>query len=566
MKKHKLSIRNKIIFLAVFSCLASLLVFIGYTLPSMKSDLNNATGKKYNYMLNSISDQLADGIREMHQAAGTLICPGGMVSQIYEYLHAEDTVGQHFLASSMVRQLTLTDYSSPVVGTIAYYFPGEPDHSFISNSSRGHNFDFQAQADGYKFFTYKPLTDFYRPHNSVSTNATVLSLTREIGYYMSGTTQKPFSVYVESDPYFLKELFEQATGSEQQLLPVYLLDHHDTILYTSGNTLQGVGSQLNWNVIQNSHIVFTRDTDNWKLVLCTPKSEYYRFYNYSIGSYLIMLLQFLAVYSLLAFFIYRASYTPLKQFVRELSDYGLSGIYQQNRNHSKEFDAYYTQIEKMRTEIRSLISNVETESKQNAYLENQLLLSRINPHFLHNTLSSIIIQASETGQTELVHTLTALNSLLYHNLGKEKVTTLRCELGAVEDYVLLHHRIQHFTYRLACEVPDSMLDLNVPSFILQPIIENSLKHSNTNDLRIVLHLYQEGNCLMIELSDNGQGMSPKKQEELNSYFRENSAQGMGIGLSYVNSSLKYYFGQFAGIVVQDALGHKGARTTIRIEL
>lgn len=220
----------------------------------------------------------------------------------------------------------------------------------------------------------------------------------------------------------------------------------------------------------------------------------------------------------------------------------------------------------MRDQIRNLVSEVENESKQNAYLENQLLRSRINPHFLHNTLAGICEQARTSGQEELGNTIQALNSLLYHNLGKNKITTLRDEISAVEDYVLLQRRVQDFIYKKDIQVQDDILSMELPSFVLQPLVENSIIHSKSENLEIELHVRVQNGLLLVELEDNGQGIAPDQQEEINNRLHQCSAQGMGIGLAYVNSSLKYFFAHRASLTVQNALGHSGTLVTITIIL
>jgi two-component system LytT family sensor kinase len=166
----------------------------------------------------------------------------------------------------------------------------------------------------------------------------------------------------------------------------------------------------------------------------------------------------------------------------------------------------------------------------------EALANQINPHFLFNTLtsiSSLIRSKPETARMLIVKLSGLLRRLLR---SQEHFVTLREELDAVEEYLDIE-RIR-FGPSLVVEthIDDSSLDVIVPSMILQPLVENSIKHGlgrKVGEGRIVLRTYRRGASAVIEVTDNGVGMPTERLE---------STAQHGIGLRNVNERLRVIYG------------------------
>src|SRR5262245_21783285 len=187
----------------------------------------------------------------------------------------------------------------------------------------------------------------------------------------------------------------------------------------------------------------------------------------------------------------------------------------------------------------------------------EALASQINPHFLFNTLTSIqsLIRSNpETARTVVVKLSGLLRRLLR---SRDHFVTLREELESIDEY--LDIEVIRFGPQLKVEKqinPDT-LDVIVPSMILQPLVENSIKHGFSRKVgggRIILRSFRENGHSVIEVEDDGMGMSDE---------RMGTALTDGIGLSNVNERLSVIYGASYGVRITSV---SNLGTIIRLEI
>lgn len=185
------------------------------------------------------------------------------------------------------------------------------------------------------------------------------------------------------------------------------------------------------------------------------------------------------------------------------------------------------------------------------------LANQINPHFLFNTLtsiSSLIRSQPETARTLILKLSTMLRRMLRT---QEHFVTLREELKSIDEYLDIESIRFGPTLVIEKEISEDSLDLVVPNMILQPLIENSIKHGIEKKVgggRIVIRSQWDNNRGIIEIIDNGAGMSDTDL----SRTRES-----GIGLRNVDERLRVIYGENYQLQLESVLG-KGtcARITI----
>jgi two-component system LytT family sensor kinase len=178
----------------------------------------------------------------------------------------------------------------------------------------------------------------------------------------------------------------------------------------------------------------------------------------------------------------------------------------------------------------------------------EALANQINPHFLFNTLasiSSLIRSQPETARLLIVRLSVLLRRRLSH---PDHFVPLREEVAAVDEYLDIE-RVR-FGPRLVVEkaLAPETLDAVVPSMILQPLVENSLKHGLASQLgegRILIRSWREADRTVVEVSDNGAGMTPDRLAEV---------MGAGIGLRNVDERLKVVHGRGAGLSLRSTPG------------
>jgi two-component system LytT family sensor kinase len=187
----------------------------------------------------------------------------------------------------------------------------------------------------------------------------------------------------------------------------------------------------------------------------------------------------------------------------------------------------------------------------------EALKSQINPHFLFNTLtsiSSLIRSQPETARTLIIKLSGLLRRLMRSH---QHFVTLREELEAIDEY--LDIEVVRFGPKLSVrkEIRDDTMELIVPSMLLQPLVENSIKHGLARKLghgSIVIRSWRENGRGIIEIEDDGTGFL---------LDRLNETMSSGIGLANVRERLRVIYGATSQLVLQS---EPGVGTRVRIEL
>jgi two-component system sensor histidine kinase YesM len=195
------------------------------------------------------------------------------------------------------------------------------------------------------------------------------------------------------------------------------------------------------------------------------------------------------------------------------------------------------------------------------------LQAQINPHFLYNTLDSIVWMA-ETNNSEVVAMTEALARLFRITLSRgEDQITLEQELEHVRNYLIIQsiRYVNKFDYQI--EADENLLQFKVLKLILQPLVENSIYHGIKNKrqkghIGIIAHAID--GRLLIEVSDDGIGMSPEKAASLLSTMVNNGKDRLsGIGVRNVHERIQLYYGPEYGLQFESS---PGLGTTVRIWL
>ena len=187
------------------------------------------------------------------------------------------------------------------------------------------------------------------------------------------------------------------------------------------------------------------------------------------------------------------------------------------------------------------------------------LTNQINPHFLFNTLNSIasLTRIDPERARSMIYRLS--NIMRRRLRSTENLAPLRDEISFIDDYLAIEMVRFGDKLRFYKEVEEDALDRMVPSMILQPIIENSIKHGLAGKLEggnVRLRAWMEGTRLMISIQDDGIGMDESK---LASVLK----QGGGIGVSNVNERLRVLFGAGYRMAIESKPG-AGTETLIEI--
>jgi two-component system, LytTR family, sensor kinase len=190
------------------------------------------------------------------------------------------------------------------------------------------------------------------------------------------------------------------------------------------------------------------------------------------------------------------------------------------------------------------------------------LQNQINPHFLFNTLnsiSSLVRFDPDTARDMIFKLATILRRLLSSG---EAFAPLREEFEFIDNYLDIEVvRFGREKLKVVKELDPASLDVVVPSMLLQPLVENSIKHGLSPKIEggsIYLRSRVTNSRLIIEVEDDGVGMGGGGQLEESSNW-----SGMGIGMANVSERLQVLYGDTARMTIDS---HEGKGTLIRIRL
>jgi two-component system, LytTR family, sensor kinase len=189
------------------------------------------------------------------------------------------------------------------------------------------------------------------------------------------------------------------------------------------------------------------------------------------------------------------------------------------------------------------------------------LQNQINPHFLFNTLnsiSSLVRFDPDTARDVIFKLATILRRLLNSS---EAFAPLREEFEFIDNYLDIEVvRFGREKLRVVKELDAASLDVVVPSMLLQPLVENSIKHGLSPKIEggsIYLRSRVSNSRLIIEVEDDGVGMGNAQLEGSSSW------PGMGIGMANISERLQVLYGDTARMTIDS---HEGKGTLIRIRL
>ena len=194
-----------------------------------------------------------------------------------------------------------------------------------------------------------------------------------------------------------------------------------------------------------------------------------------------------------------------------------------------------------------------------------LLQAQINPHFLYNTMDTIIWLIEADKQQEAVEMVANLSSFFRHSLSKgEDVITLAEEERHVRSYLQIQHARYQDIMEYILDIDPGLHDAMLPKLTLQPLVENALYHGiklkrAKGTIRITATLAD--GCVLLRVEDNGVGITPQRLAQLRDAMERQ--ERVGFGLSAVNQRLRLQFGPEYGLRLDSEEG-QGTTVTARI--
>ncbi len=244
---------------------------------------------------------------------------------------------------------------------------------------------------------------------------------------------------------------------------------------------------------------------------------------------------------------------------------------------SESFNTMVNRVQTMMSKNTQLVKEVYEMRYLQKEAQYNVLCSQIKPHFLYNTLNTISLLIKCGEQNQAVHDIEKLSFFLRGVMNTDKEIPISAELKIVDSYLGLQKSRYADKLSYQIDLPEAIMNYRIPALTLQPIVENAVIHGcelKKGNSVIKIYFAAEGGCLMIYISDNGNGMSNSQVEELNASFRAVSPADPekteniftdSIGLNNVNSRLQLKFGNEYGLSVVSEID-QGTCVSLRLPL
>lgn len=236
-------------------------------------------------------------------------------------------------------------------------------------------------------------------------------------------------------------------------------------------------------------------------------------------------------------------------------------------NHMQNFENNLREFhlsEKTGYEVQNLVEHFNVMVEKIKYLreyEIKALHSQINPHFLYNTLDTIIWMAEFEDNEKVISITKSLANYFRLSLsnGHEKIP-LKDEIMHTKEYLFIQKQRYEDKLSYFFNIEDeSLLSIEVPKIIIQPIVENSIYHGIKNlsgNGIITIDVYRQNSTVNISVKDNGIGFEKAKQ------FKKSKTGG--VGTQNVDKRIKFYYGKNYGVFINKDSKIEGAEVIIKI--
>lgn len=317
-------------------------------------------------------------------------------------------------------------------------------------------------------------------------------------------------------------------------------------------------------VIEKQQIGYT----GWNIVVVNSMANI-RIENLNIYyvAWLILLLVGIVLIAL-DVLLFRYFTDPVYQLMHTMKEFG-KGNYQVKAKEdgigelkilSEHFNTMVDKLQKQMDEIRK-------NEREKRKMEKKLLQSQINPHFLYNTLDSVIwmIQSGEYEGAEQMVSLLAKFFRISLSQGKD-IIPLEKELEHATSYLAIQNIRFRDKFEFCVNADKELMKYLCPKLSIQPLLENAIYHGMEGmyeDGEIDINVYEKDEVIHIDVVDNGLGMTEEKIDYIMNNKVVSSKRGSGIGVRNVNERIKLIYGEEYGISIISELD-EGTTATITI--
>ena len=310
------------------------------------------------------------------------------------------------------------------------------------------------------------------------------------------------------------------------------------------------------------------ETTGWTIVGCMNMSELLKNSRKARSIYVLVALGLIAVALVISSEIARNITFPIQKLRDSMKrvqkgDFSAAEIEVYSDN---EIGSLTRSFNVMTHKIQDLMAQNIQEQEQKRKIELKALQSQINPHFLYNTLDSIIWMAEGKKNEEVVLMTASLARLLRQSISIEnELVTIGQEIEYVRSYLTIQKMRYKDKLEFEINVDPRITHAKIIRLVLQPIVENAIYHGlkyKESKGMLKVHGYELGERIIIDITDDGVGMDEETLKHIYDKHKVNYHSN-GVGVYNVQQRLVLYYGKEYGIIYHSEKG-KGTTATVVI--
>ncbi|WP_419871957.1 histidine kinase [Candidatus Pristimantibacillus sp. PTI5] len=549
-----MTLKRRIFFIFLFSSLIPFICISMISYFTINSILSNKIETGIRSNLKQVTLSLENSINSLNHISQQFAYEVTIVRELDELMRTEEPFQRMKLQHQFKSKLNLITFTNPDIGLTMYYFKNDQTYHF-ENLPVKYSF---APEKLPLFAQYYGIT-YYGPHESFNRldNKFVLSALRKVDF----PGRSDVYVYIEMGLQLVQNMLDNEQSKNN--LSHVIVDNNGRIIYSEAPRLFRNGttypefSNGDTSGYKKGYYWYKQvSSQGWNVVSVMAEADFNKEKNRWIVQMSLFTLVFLTVTLLLAWLLWKMVYKPLSQFQAEINTITQAQTKANlKQTNIPEFDSLLRKFQQMKIQIWELVDEIKRKEKLRVDLEVEKLLYQINPHFLMNTLDTVHWLAVMNGQDEIDRLVQSLNKLLYYNLGKlGRPSTIEGEIDAIKQYLVLQQIRYDFQFDVRIHVDEDVLKKQVPRFILQPLVENSLYHGLSDDGYIWVNV-RLNQGIEIAIHDNGSGMSEETIHKLlNNKTAEHVKVGLGIGLNYVKRTIESRYEDKAKLEIKSEIG------------
>ncbi len=552
--------------LALFVIITSIIMSIFYTRTVEESAVSST--EEFVRQLNNNVDYYISDITDVADYARNLARTSTNLSADDIRIRLEALIAAR---DDLVRVAIFTKDGETIVST----GPGEIDRDYVLSELW---FQRAVAGEGDFFFT-GPHKESFSP-----SDALVLSYSQIINYADAATDSTQAVLLIDLNFNAIQEISDSAAFAANGY--IYFISNDGELIYHPyGNEIESgtfsedlaIVEDTVWGTVISEFegrsrltVIMTVNQTRWRIVGVAYMDELLGGYN--IFRVLILVLSvFLILLSIpVANIIAKRLTLPIRRLEQEMKkvqegDFDISPP----SGGSAEVQSLSSSFMLMVSRTEELMKRIKTTEAVKRQRELDALQAKINPHFLYNTLDSVIWMA-ETGDNEgVVRMVSSLARLFRISIAKGRdIITLREELQHVRSYMDIQSMRYKDKFTYSITLPDELQEAPVIKLIIQPIVENSIYHGIKmlqDEGRIDIEAHSDGSTLWIRVSDNGVGMTDERLRSIldRSADHQHKEGGNGIGMLNIDERIKLTYGEEYGLEIESELD---AGTTVTVKL